>query len=637
LLEVTNLLRLSSWVAVGSQALPPTVLCSHFLPMKIRLIVVAALLLLAQGLSAQVKKEALAQEYLRRGEFAKAVVLYQELREQQPESEIFYRYFYECQMALKAFDDLEKELRRLIRKQPLQLGYRVDLGAMYRQKGQADQAKIQFEGAVEQLAADRSQIVQLSNAFTAIDEYDYAIRALESGTKLLKGQAQPFDYELANLYYRKGDMQAMIGAFLDYLQADERNMPTVQASLQRNLTEQSQYEELQNQVYTRIQRQPNDERWTELLIWNFIQNKDFEAAFQQVRAQDRRLQEGGHRVYEFAELAQSEKAWTAAIHAYDYLVSKGREGIYYFNSRNGLIECRQEKLMAGFDYTEADIRGLSADYQQFLRDYGRRDARSAEAWRSRARLHALYLHQMDSAIAWVEQTLTWPGLRPAELAEAKLDLGDYLLMDGDIWDASLLYSQVDKTMKDEPLGERARFLNARLSYFQGDFTWAKAQLEVLKASTSELVANDALNLDVFLSSNMGLDTSSAPMEQYSRADLLVFQNRLSEADAILDSMKALTPGHALADDVLWLRSTLARKTNDVDKAVSLLETLVAGFSHDILADDALFTLAELYEERFGNKEKAMEYYQLILVDHKDSVFVVEARKRFRALRGDNLN
>jgi len=605
--------------------------------MNIRLFSMAALLFVAQGLSAQVKIEALAQEYFRRGEFSKAVLLYQDLREQQPDSEIFYRYYYQCQMALKAYDDLEKELRRLIRKQPGQLGYRVDLGAMYAQKGQPEEAKTQFEGAIGQLAADRAQIVQLANAFSAIDQYDYAIRTLEQGTRLLKGQAQPFDYELANLYFRKGDVPAMITAFLNYLEADERNMPTVQASLQRNLTEESQYEELQNQLYIRIQRQPNDERWTDLIIWNFIQNKDYDAAFQQVRAQDRRLQEGGFRVYDFAVLAQAEKAWSAAIQAYEYLVSKGREGTYYFNARNGLIECRKEKLMAGYDFSEADIRGLSSDYLQFLRDYGRRDARAAEARRSRARLHALYLNQVDSAIAWVEQTLNWPGLRPAELAEAKLDLGDYLLMAGDVWEASLLYSQVDKTMKDEPLGERARFLNARLSYFNADFSWAKTQLEVLKASTSELVANDALNLDVFISSNMGLDTSSAAMEQYARADLLVFQNRLRDADAVLDSMKALPPGHALADDVLWLRSTLARKTNNVELSISLLEALVEGFSQDILADDALFTLAELYEKRLDNPEKAMEFYQRILVDHKDSVFVVEARKRFRALRGDNLN
>ncbi len=594
-------------------------------------------LLISAGVFGQVQKEALAQEYFRRGEFDKAVVLYEELRQQQPSSEIFYRYFYQCQMALGKYEDMEKELRKLIRKEPEQLTYRVDLGNLYEKQGDAAASRQQYEEAIDVLGPNRSQIVKLANAFTAMEAYDFAIRALEAGSRIMGKAEEPFHFELANLYYRKGDKIGMIGAFLDYLQADFRNMGTVQASLQRNLSGTGEYEELQNQLYTRIQRQPNDERWAELLIWNFIQNDDYEAAFQQVRAQDRRLQEPGNRVYDFAVTAQTEQAWDAAIQAYQYLIGKGRENAYYFNARNAVIECRQKKLLTGVGYTAEDLASLSADYRQFLRDYNRRDARSAEAVRSLARLQALYLFQLDSAIALVREVMNWPGMRPADLSEAKLDLGDYFLMNGEIWESTLLYSQVDKAMKDEPLGERARFLNARLSYFSGDFSWAQAQLEVLKASTTELVANDALNLAVFISANLGLDTSSDAMRQYARADLLAFQNRYAESEVVLDSLSRLQPGHLLTDDVLWLRAGMARKVRDDERAVELLEELCKNYADDILADDALFTLGQLYEGRFGNTEKAMDCYQRIMTEHKDSVYVVEARKRYRALRGDDLN
>ena len=594
-------------------------------------------LLLTLGLQAQVKQEALAQEYFRRGEFDKAVVLYKELREQQPNSDIIYRYYYQCQLALKEYDEMEKELKKLIKKQPDQLHFRVDLGYLYQQQGNAEASNSQYKQAVDALSANRSQVVMLSNAFTAIDQYDFAIQALETGSKLLRGIEQPFDYELANLYFKKGDKPRMIAAFLDYLQADSRNRGTVEASLQRNLSDVKEYEELQNQLYARIQRQPNNEDWTELLIWNFIQNKDFDAAFQQVRAQDRRLQEPGHRVYNFAVTAQGEKAWDAAIEAYQYLISKGRDNGYYFNARNSLIECRRQKLFSGEAYTQQDLYSLDADYRQFLKDYNRKDARSAEVIRNLAYLQAYYLFNLDTAIQLVQDVMTWPILRAAELSQAKLDLGDYLLMSGEIWEATLLYSQVDKGMKDEPLGERARFLNARLSYFSGDFSWAQGQLEVLKASTSELVANDALNLSVFISSNLDLDTSSVAMRQYARADLLAFQHRYAEASVVLDSMDQLPPEHLLADDILWLRASMALQQHQDDLALQYLEKLSSQYAQDILADDALFALGKLYEERLLNTEKAMEAYQSLLVDHKDSIFVVEARKRFRVLRGDDVN
>ena len=594
-------------------------------------------LLLTLGLQAQVKQEALAQEYFRRGEFDKAVVLYKELREQQPNSDIIYRYYYQCQLALKEYDEMEKDLKKLIKKQPDQLHFRVDLGYLYQQQGNAEASNSQYKQAVDALSANRSQVVMLSNAFTAIDQYDFAIQALETGSKLLRGIEQPFDYELANLYFKRGDKPRMIAAFLDYLQADSRNRGTVEASLQRNLSDVKEYEELQNQLYARIQRQPNNEDWTELLIWNFIQNKDFDAAFQQVRAQDRRLQEPGHRVYNFAVTAQGEKAWDAAIEAYQYLISKGRDNGYYFNARNSLIECRRQKLFSGEAYTQQDLYSLDADYRQFLKDYNRKDARSAEVIRNLAYLQAYYLFNLDTAIQLVQDVMTWPILRAAELSQAKLDLGDYLLLSGEIWEATLLYSQVDKGMKDEPLGERARFLNARLSYFSGDFSWAQGQLEVLKASTSELVANDALNLSVFISSNLDLDTSSVAMRQYARADLLAFQHRYAEASVVLDSMDQLPPEHLLADDILWLRASMALQQHQDDLALQYLEKLSSQYAQDIRPDDALLAVGKLYEERLLNTEKAMEAYQSLLVDHKDSIFVVEARKRFRVLRGDDVN
>lgn len=585
---------------------------------------------------AQVQERALATEYMKRGEYDKAAVIFEELWKDEPDDIGIYRSYYNALLSLQRFDDLEKVLRKQIKRFPDALSFRVDEGYMEAQRGDAEAAQEAYEEAIDMLTGQRQRIVQLANAFAGVNAYDYAIRTYEEGRRLIGG-GERFSYELANLYYRKGDMEAMIGAYLDFLEEDPARMNNVQANLQRNLDEPSEIEMLQAALYQRIQRQANDPRWPELLIWTFVQQGDYDAAFQQVKALDRRFGESGQRVFDFARDAQAEEKWDAAIAAYDYLVQKGPDNVFFYNARVSRVQCRREKLLRGLDYTDADLQTLRMEYETFLDDYPRKDARAAGTVRALADLEARYLHRLDTAVAWLEGALQWGSLPPATLAELKLDLGDCYLMQGEVWEATLLYSQVDKTMKDAPLGEMARFRNARLSYFNGDFEWAQAQLDVLKASTSELVANDALDLSVFITENLSLDTTALPMQRYARADLLVYQYRVDEAERVLDSLSREYPAHMLADNILWLRAEIAQWRQHYDRAIELLEELRGSFSSDIIGDDALFTLGSLYEERLGDTERAMGCYQELMLEHPDSVYVVEARKRFRALRGDAVN
>jgi tetratricopeptide (TPR) repeat protein len=221
--------------------------------------------------------------------------------------------------------------------------------------------------------------------------------------------------------------------------------------------------------------------------------------------------------------------------------------------------------------------------------------------------------------------------------QCKLDLGDYYIITGNVWDATLIYLQVDKDNKDEPLGEEARFRNAKLSFYKSEFEWAQAQLDIIKSSTSELVANDAIALSVFITDNTGLDTSTEAMSIYARADLLMFRNRFDEALQTLDSLEARFPDHSLIDDVLYEKALIHLRKNNIAQALIYFQDLNKKYSTDLLADDALFDLADLYENSIHDKEKAMELYKQIITEHSGSLYVIEARKRYRALRGDALS
>ena len=236
----------------------------------------------------------------------------------------------------------------------------------------------------------------------------------------------------------------------------------------------------------------------------------------------------------------------------------------------------------------------------------------------------------------MDELIKYPGINLKIQSEGKISLGDFYLMQGERWESTLLYSQVDKTYPNDHLGHVARFKNAKLSYYSGDFQWAQAQFDVLKAATSKLIANNALDLSVFIMDNLGLDTTDVALGLYAQSDLLTFQNRFDEAFEKLDSLAELFPEHSLEDDVIYSKAAIYMKLRKYGTAAALYQEIVDKYPEEIRADNSLFALAELNEHQLDNTDKAMEYYEKIFIDYSNSTFSVEARKRFRRLRGDNI-
>lgn len=578
----------------------------------------------------------LAIQYYRNGAYDKAATLFEKLYEENPKAEYYYRYYYNSLIKLEDYKTLEKVVKKASRKADNNPTYVIDLGYVYLQQGDVEDAYEQYTAAIEMMQPTRTGVIRVANAFNNLREYDYAVKAYKKGQELVEDYS--FYYELANLYRMTGNATQMVVNYLNYIDFNPQQRPNVQNILQDYVEEDAVYREMQRLLYERIQKNPNATHYNEMLIWLFMQRKDFSAAFVQAKALDRRLDENGMRIYNLAKAALEEEEYDAAIEALGYLVDKGPDANFYFFAKERLLEVKKERITSAYTYEQQDLIDLKKGYQNFLEEFGNNKVKSAYTLKELAELEAYYLQHLDTAITIMEDLVyETSGLSTNFMAECKLDLGDYYLIDGEIWEATLLYSQVDKALKDEPLGELARFKNAKLAYYRGDFEWAQTQLDVLKGSTSELIANDALDLSVFITSNMGLDTTMAPMLQFARADLLMVQNKMDAALETLDSIITAYPGHLLLDDIYFLKAEVMIKRQDYEKALEYLNQVTEQYNDKLLLDDAYFLLAQLHEEVFEDKEKAMEYYQTIILDYKDSVFVIEARERFRALRGDKLN
>ncbi len=576
----------------------------------------------------------LAQQYYRDGEYEKAAVLYETLYKQSNYKDYYFDRYVGSLMAMDEYDDCEKVIKKHLRRHPNNPQVHVTYGKLLERQVKDEAAQEQFQMAIEKLPKDQFSVTKLANAFMELTKYDLAIATYEKGSEMLKSR-EAFAYNLGELYRRKGDIPKMVENYLSSIDANPKRITRVKSILQRYLNPED-FQEVQRQLYAKIQEDTNNPIYPELLAWVFIQQKDYNGALRQVRALDRRFGENGGRVYALAEIAANDKDYDAAIKAYEYIVAeKGPQSPYYLDAKRQSLRAKRKQLVNGYDYTEVQLRELEQEYETFLAEFGRSKV-TARIILELAELQALYINDLDKATALLKRMIEYPNVNPKVQAEGKLALADYYLMQGEIWEATLLYSQVDKAFKEDLLGHEARFRNARLSYYAGDFQWAQAQFDILKSSTSKLIANDALDLSVFIMDNLGLDTTETALKLYADADMLVFQNRFEAAFEKMDSLRQAFPNHTLGDDVLYLKAKIHQKKRSYEQAAALYQEIVDNHSDEIRADNALFKLAELYETHLQQPSKAQELYETLFIDYSNSTLAVEARKRYRKLRGDTV-
>lgn len=577
--------------------------------------------------------EQLAAQYYNNKEYDKAVIYYEKLFDKTKLPNYYVRLL-SCFIELEEYKNAEKLVKREIKRNPYQLEYLTDLGNLYKVSGQESKGKSTYENAIKILTPNNEQIMGLANGFLKYKEPEYAIATYQKGSKLLKG-TYPFNFEIAQVYGQMGKTEEMLDEYLNLLAFNGSYIQSVQNALQTTLSNDDgdKTKVLKSLLVKRIQKDANNKVFPEMLIWLYVQEKNFNGAFIQAKAMDRRYKESGKRIDALAALSSENKDYETAIKCYEYLISKGDENYYYITSKMELVNVYNDKIIGAGNYTQEDLQNLENTYNSTIKELGK-TASTSSMLRGLAHLQAFYLHNTDSAVALLKEILVIPRLKPHSAAKTKIELADVYLFTNEIWEASLLYSQVEKAYKHDRLGEEAKFKNARISFYTGDFGWAKTQLNVLKASTSKLIANDAMQLSMLITDNLSEDTLEDPLLMYARADLLAYQNKNNEAMLQLDTLKQEYPYHKISDDILYKRYEINYKQQKFEAAAENLQEIITNYSTDILADDALFNLAVLNENQFNNKEKAAELYKKIMFDYQSSVFVVDSRKRYRKLRDE---
>lgn len=595
-------------------------------------IIILLLVTLSVSSYAQQQEIDLANEYYQNKEYDKALSIFEKyVKNDNYLSQIHATYL----DALYKTDNLkrvDKYLKKVLRKYPQNAIYNIDYGKYLDTHVDTLLAEQHLDGFLSSIKKDNIQLRYSAIYFKDARMFEFAEKAYLMSRK---NGGDSFYYEMAELYLMWGKTEKMIDEYIDLVLLDERQIGFIQNAIQDNIDDDD-VDLLERKLIQRVQKTPNRIVLNEMLLWFYLQRKEFYKAFMQARAIDKRKKMNGRKIMTIGDMALNNKAYKDAERIYEYLTKQYTEDRAIYNrARRMLITSKAElvKNIYPVDYTK--ISSLVNDYRNMIEDAGL-GRETAEAAQNMALLQAFYLNNTDTATKILKTLIEMPMLPRQIISKAKLSLGDIYLLKGEPWEATLLYSQVEKSEKDKPLGHNAKLKNAKLHYYNGDFQLAKSHLDILKLATSREIANDAMDLSLLIEDNLELDTTEVAMQEYASIDLLVFQGKYEEAVKKYDAMLAKYKEHSLVDEILWEKANILIKLGKFQESVNALKRILKDFKEDILADDANFLIGKLYEENLSNKEKAMEYYKNQLIEYKGSVHNVEARKRFRKLRGDKI-
>lgn len=606
----------------------------------------------------------LANEYLLKGDKAKALELYKDLAKRDVNVPIIHNNYLNVQLDLGEYNDAQNYLKQLLKRDPSNLHYNLDLGVVYVQSGDLSKADKYLKDLINGHRGNVQSVKIISDYLASRSLAQYSITALNESRQFL-GNPYLFCLELAMLYRIQGEKDKMVQEYLSYVTQSSANIQYVKNVMQALLVKADELESLERILYEKVQQHPDVEVYLDLLIWVTMQQKNFYASFIQARAYDKRYKKDGEKCLEVAQVALDNEDYVNASKMYRYVAKEYASGTSYITAKLGLIRTREAEIKNSYPVTIDSVKALVGDYEEFITLYPD-NAYSLEAARSEASLFATYLDQKQKAIEILAKLIENPRASHHLRSKAKLDLGDIYLLKGEPWESTLLYSQVEKAQKENIVGYEAKLKNAKLSYYKGNFKLAQEHLDILKEATTREIANDAMDLSLRIKENILYDSTGEALKEYASVELLLYQKKTDEAlrklktfdqvsEEWMTSEEAFTRGlqsvrkqgdsvlvkrslgavsQTIMDDVYWLEANIRMQIGQFDESIQLLQKILDQYPDDVLADDAFFLQGDIYERQLKNKDKAMEIYREFLNKFPGSVFAAEARKRFRTLRGD---
>jgi tetratricopeptide (TPR) repeat protein len=574
----------------------------------------------------------LAENYYREGAYEKATQIFKKLYGKSTFNTTYLGRLISCYQETDQFLIAENLLKSKIKANNSLVYLYVYLGYNFDRQQQKEKAKENYKFALNSLERDASYSAVIGRLFKEYNLLDNAILAYEKAMESNKGTN--YDFQIAQIYGEKGDFKKMFESYLNLIDKNDQYLNLVQRYTSKYITEDPENEANILFRKTLLRKSASNPKniWNHLLSWLFTQQKDYRKALIQEKALFQRKANNLSTIFTIGKIAFENRSFDDSVHCFNFIIEKS-------NTKSEIINANLYLAKIAIATKNPETAAL---FTAIFKRFGKNTA-TIRIQVAHAEFLTFSKNEPRQAIVVLEEALSYANSK-FDKARIKLKLGDVLVFTGKFSKALIYFSQIQTQLKNHELAQEARFKVAQTSYFKGDFEWAKAQLKILKSSTTQLIANDAVALFLKISDNEPVDSIPSGLKQLAKAELLAFQNKNDAALTALNSLfikkgvfiNGLIPGEVIYDDVLFFKAKLLIKQEKYTEAIANLSKIIVADNQGFLTDDIYFMMAEIYHNNLNNTEKAQVYYQKIIFEHPSSIYLVDARKKYRKLRGDNL-
>ncbi|KAF2335496.1 tetratricopeptide repeat protein [Flavobacterium daemonense] len=572
------------------------------------------------------QNEQLAQYYYDKGDFEKAKVSYEELLASVPSNTQYFLRTIDCYQQLQQYAVAEKAIQDRYSKYK-QGVFLVELGYNYQLQKNESKARSFYDQAIEKIKANPNDVYGIGNSFEKKVLLEYALKAYQTAM-----QIQPnynFNFQIGMLYGQLGRTDEMIDLLLTESYKNPQNANLIQTQLSRFMngeTDNTAFKDAMRKALILKTQKDQDVFWNHYLSWFYVQQKEFGKAFIQEKAIYKREPESLSSIVNLSQFALNEDDTETAAEILNFILLNTKDLDLLIQSNYYLMEIKIEKAQ------EKDYPAIDAELQQLLTTYEVTPF-TLSLQLLKAHFAAFNLKNPEEGIAIVKRALEL-NLNDYQEADAKMELGDILLLQEKFNQALIYYSQIQLDLKNDVMAHEASLKAAKTSYYKTDFEWALKQFKELKSANTQLIANDALEYFLLINDNTVADSTQTALKQFAKGDFLIYQNKKQEAIAQFQSILKTYKGQEIEAVTMLRLGKIYEGLKDFNSALSQYQQIIDNHSDGIYVDEALFFSAEIYNDELHDIEKAKPLYEKVIFNHQDSIYFVDARKKYRELRGD---
>jgi len=572
----------------------------------------------------------LAKQLFQEEEFERASIIYEDLLKDQPNNPEYYENYLACLVYLDDYKNAKKLVRKYQKSSNHPMFRADEIWVLSEESGNDRKIQKIKESFFKDCNGQPNCIVFGARRLSDHVLKEDALWILKDAESKL-GNVYNIANEIALLELQVGERFKALERYIEMMVRSNVQYHQLKQIIDTYVTDSSDIVQLQGILLKQVQKNPNVSALSEWLKWTFVSLQDWQKAFVFTRSLDQRMKEDGYRMFDLGFLCKTNLDLEMALQCFEYVVKKGPTGYNFQIAKSQWFEIKYELLLKSDSINSPKFNEYTAVLDSFVLQEGPSNFTLQPA----IILSEIYIrsNKINSGIEILELHANSPYLNKNIRAQSKVALADALITTGDVYTSELLLAQVEKEFKDDPIGQQAKFKRAELSFYRGDYEWANMQLDVLKGATTQLISNDAMELSLCITDNLGIDSNYAALEMYSQARLFFRQQWYDSAMIYARKLNLDFPGHALGDEVLMLRAQIEEAKNNFLEAADLYQALAETYPTDILADNALYKLAKIQQYKLNNSDKAQEYYKKLIENHTDSIFIGEARIEYRKLRG----